>query len=476
MAIVKSGSSPNQAFSDDHSIIKLDLNTRSFDGPSGYSVSVAGDNNSQMLTFKTQAEFDGVPLIGTSAILTYWTSWTDDDNPPKHSKGQIDLTSSIIEISESNEIQFSWVLDNKQTYKPGYCMFMISFVLVDDENFYYDYDITTITPRLFNGVWQFEATRLDNGEREIVDVNYYSLSSSSGQFNIIDPGIGEGYNNIILDPESELVTLINQLISRTKVDQVYNPDSKFAQSGKAISGALEAYPKLDSDMTWIFDGGNSTSEISINEVIIDDIDPNGNQLVRSKGIAKYVNDIATEIEIELLEAKMAAQTAKETAQTAKETADSATTAAQSAENAAQAAYAKTELIDDYVIRQGQQSDYANEDTTKRYWLHYRIWNSKFVEIWVEKYYSSIERKTPHGSLYYSDTINLGFLPSDLGFTFKNRPSVYYSLTGLTHSSFLEIGSPDPTGGNYHLGRVYLAGSNEETTDATICIHLIGYIE
>ena len=79
MAIIKS-SNNNFGMKDQNAPIVLDLKTRKFTWPSDYqTVAIVGDSYSQELTFEVPAEFEGVPLNGTSCILSYWTSWTSDE-------------------------------------------------------------------------------------------------------------------------------------------------------------------------------------------------------------------------------------------------------------------------------------------------------------------------------------------------------------------------------------------------------------
>lgn len=172
---------------DQHPYIQLDLNSRKFIGLEGYVVSVVGDNKSQILTFSSPKEYDGIDLQNAYCILSYHTSWkapkkltesitltnqleyilTEDFkfinsvqvegqeikgwaydkeiktltflSPPTitgnaevtgggedvNSSGEIFLTPEI----EESSIKYKWTLTTLQTYKPGLCFFTITFVI-----------------------------------------------------------------------------------------------------------------------------------------------------------------------------------------------------------------------------------------------------------------------------------------------------------------------------------------------------------
>ena len=192
MALIKVDTK-NTNLEDQHSIIKLNLNNRNFEWSDDYIVSVVGDNNSQTITFEFDKEYDGVDLFGTQCVLTYWTSWTDDKG--NHSKGQILL--DTIEVED--KLQCKWVLDQYQTAKSGYCLFTISFYLNLVEDYYYS-DRTNTKPVYdsFTGKWYIYNELTD----EYIQYAYYALTSTAGQFNIVDTGIGEGTTIELPDKQS----------------------------------------------------------------------------------------------------------------------------------------------------------------------------------------------------------------------------------------------------------------------------------
>lgn len=194
MALIKSeknfpgsGHNNKETPEDSHSTIILDLQSRNFIWPSDYkTVAIVGDSYSQELTFEVDNEYDGVPLDGTSCILSYWTSWTDESG--NHSRGDINLGNPE-QKEGSNKLLYKWVLNRNQTYKPGICYFSLGFYLNLNDEFYYDNsDVGAINFSTTEGkvslVWE-------DGTREEIDA-YYALKSNSGFFPIIDNGIKNG--------------------------------------------------------------------------------------------------------------------------------------------------------------------------------------------------------------------------------------------------------------------------------------------
>lgn len=240
MALIKIDSHSNEIKvidnqNDQQSVIKLDLNSRNFDGPIGYTVAVMGDNNSQVLTFETEKEFDGVDLYGTSCLLTYWTSWLDDDTPPKHSQGMIDLTSTMEETDEG-KLQFKWYLDKRQTGKAGYCKFMITFIMILDEDYYYT-NTKDAAFKTVDGKWVIERTT-ETGETEIVTYPYYSLSSTGGTFTIEDPKVDRGEEQKIV-LESDAILLLQQLVSK-----IYIVENNIGDIDSALNEIIEIQNEL----------------------------------------------------------------------------------------------------------------------------------------------------------------------------------------------------------------------------------------
>ena len=209
-------------YSDDHSVVELELKQRQFifSDIYPYIMAITGDNKSQIITFKTPAQYDGIDLFGTFCVLTYWTSWVDDDG--KNSKGYIILTEKD---HDDNNIWYEWVLDLNQTARAGICKFTLTFYLPledsENEDFYSKYnnyltnnagfELTIVND---NNIWKV------NNNNQLIEYPYYALSSNSGQFNIIDPGIGEGgplhlSGEIVTELLREMQTLRNALYIRS---------------------------------------------------------------------------------------------------------------------------------------------------------------------------------------------------------------------------------------------------------------------
>lgn len=183
-------------YEDSHNLVKLNFDSREFNGPTDYIVAVAGDNNSQLITFETDLQYDGIDLLGTWCVVTYYTSWLDDATEPKPSKGQLVLSPTE---SENNTLHYTWLLNLAQTAKPGFCMFQLSFVMPLEGSEIYSEDDWYIkyTPMLVNGEWVVTKQEdIENTEENTKNIDtikpYYSWSSLSHTFEIVDSGIGEG--------------------------------------------------------------------------------------------------------------------------------------------------------------------------------------------------------------------------------------------------------------------------------------------
>lgn len=212
-------------FQDEHNIVELELKQRQFvfTDTEPYIMAITGDNKSQIITFKTPREYDHIDLYGTFCILTYWTSWTDDDG--KNSKGYIILTEK--EFNDEN-IFYEWVLDLNQTARQGICKFTLTFYLPleDEENetFYEKYNNYLSDNTVFNlefindnNVWKIR------DDDKIIEYPYYSLSSNSGQFTVVDPGMGEGgplhlSGEIVTQLLQEMTELRNALYIRPLIE------------------------------------------------------------------------------------------------------------------------------------------------------------------------------------------------------------------------------------------------------------------
>lgn len=187
---------------DQHREIVLDFNTRTFSGLDGYVVAVVGDQNSQELTIVTPRYYDDIDLSGLKCNLVYWTSWVDDSNPPKHSSDAIEL--SPTDQSSEDKLYYTWVLDKRQTAKPGQCLFKM--VWTDSES-------------------------------------DYKLSTKSGDFIIVDSGMGTGSSDIILpDTDTYSKDEINEMFF-TK-DEVL--EAILTNISKVYYGTELNYPNLPS--------------------------------------------------------------------------------------------------------------------------------------------------------------------------------------------------------------------------------------
>ena len=203
-----------------HEPIILDLKSRNFIWPSSYNtVAIVGDSNSQVLTFEVDAEYEGVDLRGTSCILSYWTSWTDDNDI--HSAGTINLgTPKEIEKDGQTKLQYQWMFDLLQTARPGQCLFSIGFYLVLDDDFYYDNnDISKIN--FYTD--ETGAIRVVFDNIDIMVKDCYALKSNSGSFNIIDNGIKSQYEDIEFEGiEAELAAALTTANEAKKLQMRQN--------------------------------------------------------------------------------------------------------------------------------------------------------------------------------------------------------------------------------------------------------------
>ena len=217
MAIITKGKFTNtnpDLLNDQHGVIELELVNRNFifTDETPYVTAIVGDNKSQVLTFKTPKEYDGIDLQGTFCILTYWTSWVDDEY--KHSKGYIVLNE--VENEDKEHLYFNWVLDINQTGRAGQCKFTLTFYLpledAENKSFYEKYGNEFFNN--INNIGEIEFVQDDvvwkiKNDEGIIEYPYYSLSSNSGNFTIVDPGMGEGGPLYI---EGNIITqLINDL-------------------------------------------------------------------------------------------------------------------------------------------------------------------------------------------------------------------------------------------------------------------------
>ena len=82
---------------------------------------------------------------------------------------------------------------------------------------------------------------------------------------------------------------MSEMLKGKGVDQTYKPDSSNPQSGKAISGALVPYVSTEDNMDWVFDGGDSSSEVNIEFVVDDSPSNSSGNPISNRAITQYVN-------------------------------------------------------------------------------------------------------------------------------------------------------------------------------------------
>ena len=203
-------SDTNLTYLDQHEPIRLNLVTREFDNFKDYIVSVAGDNNSQIITFQFPREYDGIDLYGTACFLTFSTSWFDDDDPPKHSSGIINLpiipTTTIINGEETMVLQSDWVLTKAQTYRSGICKFGVTFYLPQDESLTVNKDtLETLIP-----VYDEGQIKIKEGN-ELKEYNYYSINSKASSFSIAPSVFSEEESYIAETVYGEFKNLENRI-------------------------------------------------------------------------------------------------------------------------------------------------------------------------------------------------------------------------------------------------------------------------
>ena len=174
--------------------IEVNLDNKILNKKSNFPVIVVGDNNSVILAFKAPLEYNGIDLYGTNCIITYNTTWTDKNNKP--SSGQVDLTNSCLE--KEDYLLYTWILDINQTAKVGSCKFNISFLMnleadpyINNTNIYTKQDE--------------EENSINFVQKEVneIHLNYWSVSTSSLEFNIEDSILPIGGYNIVLPSSFE---------------------------------------------------------------------------------------------------------------------------------------------------------------------------------------------------------------------------------------------------------------------------------
>lgn len=107
----------------------------------------------------------------------------------------------------------------------------------------------------------------------------------------------------INDVNSNFRNLDNKLLNLKEADLNYDPESKNAQSGKAVASALANYVSVDDNTEWIFDGGDAKDEIDIDFAVDNEMSDSSNNPVSNKVSKKYIDNL---IENAIAKAKLEA--------------------------------------------------------------------------------------------------------------------------------------------------------------------------
>lgn len=203
---------------------EIDLNTKTINKLSNFPTVMKGDNNSVTIVIKAPLEYQGVDLSGTNCVLSYNTTWTDQEGTP--SSGQIDLREPT-GYNENDEkvanvlddtvkyLTYSWTLDVRQTAEIGDCNFNIAFLMnldgdpfIDNVNIYLSEKEDDAS-----GFVDFEST-------EIVEkqLRYWSVSTGNCAIPIGDPKtiIENNYNLVLPNDIQNLTDTINNMVDEAK--------------------------------------------------------------------------------------------------------------------------------------------------------------------------------------------------------------------------------------------------------------------
>ena len=182
--------------------MELDLEKKELVALQNFPTVVVGDNNSTVIKIKVPFEHLGVDLFGTNCIISYDTSWTDDNG--NYSSGQIDLTDTCEE--KEDYLLYTWVLDIKQTAKAGGCNFAINFLMnLEADPFLNNTDISIEASNNTESL-------VVNGINE-TQLKYWSMSSLPYNFNINDKKLGfDSDFNLVLPTnlENKITTIENK--------------------------------------------------------------------------------------------------------------------------------------------------------------------------------------------------------------------------------------------------------------------------
>lgn len=220
---------------------EIDLNTKSINKLSNFPTVMKGDNNSVTIVIKAPLEYQGVDLSGANCVLSYNTTWTNQEGIP--SSGQIDLgePTGYNENDEKVEnvlydavkyLTYSWTLDVRQTAEIGDCNFNIAFLMnlerdpfIDNVNIYLSEKEDDAS-----GFIDFESI-------EIVEkqLRYWSFSTGNCTIPIGDPKttIENNYNLVLPNDIQESVEVIDK-------------------AREEIGGSIETINKMTSKIeTWV---------------------------------------------------------------------------------------------------------------------------------------------------------------------------------------------------------------------------------
>lgn len=169
---------------------EIELTERTIVKLSNFPKVMVGDNNSVSLVFKAPLEHQGIDLLGTNCVLSYDTTWTDENGVI--SSGQIDLTNTCIE--KEDYLLYTWVLDINQTAKTGKCNFNVNFLMNLEEDPYVN---NTNIHTFYNE--DINSTNFIQENIEETTLRYWSVATSSADFEIGDTSLSlNSDHNIIL--------------------------------------------------------------------------------------------------------------------------------------------------------------------------------------------------------------------------------------------------------------------------------------
>lgn len=116
-------------------------------------------------------------------------------------------------------------------------------------------------------------------------------------------GEGESFTTLAESAKSAADRAEAAAASIADIDEVFSPESKNPQSGKAIASALVPYISFEDDTVWIFDGGDAEGNVDLDNdgekefsiadirlVIDDEMSDTSGNLVRNKTITEHIKN------------------------------------------------------------------------------------------------------------------------------------------------------------------------------------------